>query len=292
MYKKQRLVDRFIMGNTVTNTICVPGTKLEILLEKVYYFPGEIIKGSILVKSDKILKNGQLLFSINQTESWNLKFFNKITTSHCNSMFIIDSLLSFEKLTNCSLTEGVTIPFSFQFPNKMTPSFEYSLYEKQGYVRNKLRVRIIELNSFTSCYIVILEPAKITSSPISLISEDHSKIMIIFGLDNLFIEGTIPSDNFSFFSSIPLQVVIKSQAANLPIHKIIVKLKRRINFLKDYQPDSFLEYEDELYSTSLEKCTKDTVYSINLQINEPDQYLSRYNLENINMSTFDKKDIL
>ena len=45
------------MGNTVTNTICVPGTKLEILLEKVYYFPGEIIKGGILVKSDKILNN-------------------------------------------------------------------------------------------------------------------------------------------------------------------------------------------------------------------------------------------
>ena len=107
-----------------------------------------------------------MLFSINQTESWNLKFFNKITTSNSNSVSIIDTLLTFEKLANCSLTEGVTIPFSFQFPNKMTPSFEYSLYEKQGYVRNELRVRIIELNSFTSCYIVILEPSKITSLPI------------------------------------------------------------------------------------------------------------------------------
>ena len=95
------------------------GTKLEILLEKVYYFPGETIKGSILVKSDKILKNGQLLFSINQTESWNLRFVNKITTSNSNSLSIIDTLLTFEKLANCSLTEGVTIPFSFQLPNKI-----------------------------------------------------------------------------------------------------------------------------------------------------------------------------
>ena len=71
-------------------------------------------------------------------------------------------------LKNLSLSKGVSIPFSIQLPSYVIPSLEYSLVDRQAFIRNELHVRIEELNAFACVYIVIKKPAMILNSPLTI----------------------------------------------------------------------------------------------------------------------------
>ena len=281
------------MGSTQTTPFS-SGSQLQILLEKNTFFPGECIRGCLQLKSSKPLKFGQILYQVKQTEYWNVRKTQTKNINKTNQNPITNLLLNYPNLKNISLSNGVSIPFSIQLPSYVIPSLEYSLVDRQAFIRNELHVRIEELNAFACVYIVIKKPAMILNSPLTINSTSNTKILGIGFLDqgSVILEGVYPTNNFAFFSCIPLQITLKSSSSKIKVKTLKVKMLRRVKFLDHVKEDKNLIWEEEIFSTAQGITSKDTTYNFNIQVIEPENIFNRYALGNTGMNITDKRQII
>ena len=281
------------MGSTQTTPFS-SGSQLQILLEKNTFFPGECIRGCLQLKSSKPLKFGQILYQVKQTEYWNVRKTQTKNINKTNQNPITNLLLNYPNLKNISLSNGVSIPFSIQLPSYVIPSLEYSLVDRQAFIRNELHVRIEELNAFACVYIVIKKPAMILNSPLTINSTSNTKILGIGFLDqgSVILEGVYPTNNFAFFSCIPLQITLKSSSSKIKVKTLKVKMLRRVKFLDHVKEDKNLIWEEEIFSTAQGITSKDTTYNFNIQVIEPENIFNRYAIGNTGMNITDKRQII
>ena len=281
------------MGSTQTTPFS-SGSQLQILLEKNTFFPGECIRGCLQLKSSKPLKFGQILYQVKQTEYWNVRKTQTKNINKTNQNPITNLLLNYPNLKNISLSNGVSIPFSIQLPSYVIPSLEYSLVDRQAFIRNELHVRIEELNAFACVYIVIKKPAMILNSPLTINSTSNTKILGIGFLDqgSVILEGIYPTNNFAFFSCIPLQITLKSSSSKIKVKTLKVKMLRRVKFLDHVKEDKNLIWEEEIFSTAQGITSKDTTYNFNIQVIEPENIFNRYAIGNTGMNITDKRQII
>ena len=281
------------MGSTQTTPFS-SGPQLQILLEKNTFFPGECIRGCLQLKSSKPLKFGQILYQVKQTEYWNVRKTQTKNINKTNQNPITNLLLNYPNLKNISLSNGVSIPFSIQLPSYVIPSLEYSLVDRQAFIRNELHVRIEELNAFACVYIVIKKPAMILNSPLTINSTSNTKILGIGFLDqgSVILEGVYPTNNFAFFSCIPLQITLKSSSSKIKVKTLKVKMLRRVKFLDHVKEDKNLIWEEEIFSTAQGITSKDTTYNFNIQVIEPENIFNRYAIGNTGMNITDKRQII
>ena len=281
------------MGSTQTTPFS-SGSQLQILLEKNTFFPGECIRGCLQLKSSKPLKFGQILYQVRQTEYWNVRKTQTKNINKTNQNPITNLLLNYPNLKNISLSNGVSIPFSIQLPSYVIPSLEYSLVDRQAFIRNELHVRIEELNAFACVYIVIKKPAMILNSPLTINSTSNTKILGIGFLDqgSVILEGVYPTNNFAFFSCIPLQITLKSSSSKIKVKTLKVKMLRRVKFLDHVKEDKNLIWEEEIFSTAQGITSKDTTYNFNIQVIEPENIFNRYAIGNTGMNITDKRQII
>ena len=270
------------------------GSQLQILLEKNTFFPGECIRGCLQLKSSKSLKFGQILYQVRQTEYWNVRKTQTKNINKTNQNPITNLLLNYPNLKNISLSNGVSIPFSIQLPSYVIPSLEYALVDRQAFIRNELHVRIEELNAFACVYIVIKKPAMILNSPLTINSTSNTKILGIGFLDqgSVILEGVYPTNNFAFFSCIPLQITLKSSSSKIKVKSLKVTMLRRVKFLDHVKEDKNLIWEEVLFSTEQGITNKDTTYNFNIQVIEPENIFNRYALGNTGMNITDKRQII
>ena len=281
------------MGSTQTTPFS-SGSQLQILLEKNTFFPGECIRGCLQLKSSKSLKFGQILYQVRQTEYWNVRKTQTKNINKTNQNPITNLLLNYPNLKNISLSNGVSIPFSIQLPSYVIPSLEYALVDRQAFIRNELHVRIEELNAFACVYIVIKKPAMILNSPLTINSTSNTKILGIGFLDqgSVILEGVYPTNNFAFFSCIPLQITLKSSSSKIKVKSLKVTMLRRVKFLDHVKEDKNLIWEEVLFSTEQGITNKDTTYNFNIQVIEPENIFNRYTLGNTGMNITDKRQII
>ena len=282
------------MGSTQAKQSSGNDTLMQIVLEKNIFFPGECIRGSIQLKSNKTLKLGQILYQVKQTEYWNFQKTQTKSINKTNQNPIINLLLNYPNLTNISLSKGVSIPFSIQLPSYVIPSLEYSLVDKQAFIRNELHVRIDELNVFAGIYIIIKKPAMVLNSPLTINSTSNTKLFGIGFLNqgSVILEGVYPTNNFAFFSCIPLQITLKSSSSKIKVKKLNVKMLRRVKFLDHVKEDKNLIWEEVLFNTTQGITSKDTTYNFNIQVIEPENIFNRYALGNTGMNITDKRQII
>ena len=270
------------------------GALLQIALEKNIFFPGECIRGTIQLKSNQTLKFGQILYQVKQTEYWNFKKSQSKNINKTNQNPIVNLLLNYPNLANISLANGISIPFSIQLPSYVIPSLEYSLVDKQAFIRNELNVRIDELNVFAGIFIIIKKPAMVLNSPFTINSTSNTKPFGIGFLDqgSVILEGVYPTNNYAFFSCIPLQISLKSSSSKIKVKQLKVKMLRRIKFLDHVKEDKNLIWEEVLFSTVQGITSKDTTYNFNIQVIEPEYIFNRYALGNTGMNITDKRQII
>ena len=270
------------------------GALLQIVLEKNIFFPGECIRGTIQLKSNQTLKFGQILYQVKQTEYWNFKKSQSKNINKTNQNPIVNLLLNYPNLANISLANGISIPFSIQLPSYVIPSLEYSLVDKQAFIRNELNVRIDELNVLAGIFIIIKKPAMVLNSPLTINSTSNTKPFGIGFLDqgSVILEGVYPTNNYAFFSCIPLQISLKSSSSKIKVKQLKVKMLRRIKFLDHVKEDKNLIWEEVLFSTVQGITSKDTTYNFNIQVIEPEYIFNRYALGNTGMNITDKRQII
>lgn len=157
--------------------------EMSIYLENNTYFPGEVIKGKLFLKSGNFLKKAVIIYEMYGKEK--IKEESKYNIECNNSTKIYYSSLEYPGLINYSISSGIEIPFEINLPSYILPSFEFSQnfnnnINNYGYIKNFIQIEIPELNLVRQKFIIIRRPLTKLNTPLSFQAERNEKILGIF----------------------------------------------------------------------------------------------------------------
>ena len=227
--------------------------EFQIQTNKNFYFPGENISLTIFIKNPKPLKEAIFTFKIYQREYWEVNKTNIINIKSLDKEENINNVYSetrqfYELINNKEISKGIELVFNIQLPNYLIPSLEYPLYEKMACVRTYI---IISLNELLI-----------------------NKILSLFIKDNGIIEATYPTNNYSFYNNIPLNLHIDLGKEN--VSSITTKLIRKVKFLHNGKENNDLLFKDELFTIDTQITQKVTDINLNILICEPENIFNKY----------------
>lgn len=260
---------------------------LQMILERVVFFPGEIIKGTLQIKTKNPLVYPQINYQIIQDEYWKCH-----GQSGVEKTKIANATLNYPGLKDVPLKDGVSIPFTIQIPTFAIPSFEYSLSDKVSYIRAYCFASINELSLQTQAFIIIRKPAILLESPLSFSLSSPTKVLGLFDQGPIKIEASYPTNSYGFFSFIPINIKIDSTKSKLKVKRLKTALKRKIKFLQHVKENSSLIWVDDLFSVEEEVSEKLVNYNYNIQVIEPDNIYNRYCITNTGINFGDKRQII
>ena len=205
--------------------------EMNIKLKNFIYFPGEIIKGNIFLKSGNFLEKGEIIYSIYGEEK--LKESNNIECN--NSANIYYSSLQYPGLINYSLIKGIQIPFEINLPTYVIPSFEYSLYsnnryDRYGYIKYYLKIEIPELDLICKQFIVIRKAITKLNTPLKFGNEKDEKLFGLFKKVRPLLIVSYDKNHYYFNEEIGLRICFNNNNSTFNIKYIQIKLIRNIVF--------------------------------------------------------------
>ena len=287
------------MGNNSFNVpSSSPNNFVQIQLKSFICLPGQAIEGNLLLKSSKQLKFGKVLFQVKQVEWWLIHKTKKTATNQTQVSTVI---LEYPHLINMNLTNGISIPFSFVVPNYVLPSFEYSLYDKQGNIRNQLFVNIDELQLNTYVFIVIQKPPSSLNSPLTVSSKEDSKVLGLVDkvlkkpndkASGVELEVSYQKDNYAFFDTIPVNIKLESAGSKLAVKKVECELRRRIKFLVYSKDEKALTWDETVYKQDLPVTTPNQTFNVQVTVAENDKMYNRYVMNQTHLTFPDKRQII
>ena len=210
--------------------------EMHINLKNNIYFPGEIIRGKIFLKSGNFFKKGIIIYEIYGQEQ--IKE-NKYNMEFNNSTKIFYSSLEYPGLINYSLSSGIQIPFEINLPSYILPSFEFSQYymnnkNSYGYIKNFIQIEIPELNLIKQKFIIFRRPLLKLNSPPTYQAERNEKLFGIFNKGCPILITSYNKNYYHFNEIIPLKITLNNNNSKLDINNINIKLISNVVFkLKD-----------------------------------------------------------
>lgn len=271
---------------------------VKIQLKSYIYLPGQTIEGSLFLKSSKQLKFGKIIFQVQQLEQWVAA---KGKKSAKNQTKVSTVILEYPHLINTSLSNGITIPFSFVLPNYVLPSFEFTLVDKAGNIRNILLIDIDELQLNAAAFILIQKPPTTLGSPLVVSSKQESKVLGLVDkvlkkpndkASGVELEVSYQKDNYAFFDTIPLTIKLESSGSKLPVKKVECEFKRRIKFLVYSKEEKSLTWDETVYKQDLTVTTPDQTFNVAVTIAENDKMYNRYIIDQKLLMFPDKRQII
>jgi hypothetical protein len=268
------------MGGNTSSQQTIDG-EFKITTHKNLFFPGEQVNLKIYIKTSKTLKTGNLTFQIKQQEFWqgskttgllrNKKEFDQDQNTNIlyNNQFQFQALIN-----NSNISKGIEIPFTIQLPNYMLPSLEFNIFERFASIRTHLTVKINELGFETFAFLVINKPPSPLNSPLKLSVPLANKVLGIFGSKHGVIEASYPSNNFSFYTNIPLSIHIDNGKER--VNSITTQLIRKISFLHGGKEVNNLSVKDILCSVESPVNNNIGDINLNLQVIEPESVFNKY----------------
>ena len=253
--------------------------EFQIQTNKNFYFPGENISLTIFIKNPKPLKEAIFTFKIYQREYWEVNKTNIINIKSLDKEENINNVYSetrqfYELINNKEISKGIELVFNIQLPNYLIPSLEYPLYEKMACVRTYIIVSLNELLIEKKFYLMINKPPSSLSSPLKMTFPFSNKILSLFIKDNGIIEATYPTNNYSFYNNIPLNLHIDLGKEN--VSSITTKLIRKVKFLHNGKENNDLLFKDELFTIDTQITQKVTDINLNILICEPENIFNKY----------------
>ena len=284
------------MGGNTSSQQNIDG-EFKITTHKNLFFPGEQVNLKIYIKTSKTLKTGNLTFQIKQQEFWQgtktagLLRNKKEFDNDQNTNILYNNQFQFQALINNSnISKGIEIPFTIQLPNYMLPSLEFNIFERFACIRTHLTVKINELGYETFAFLVINKPPSPLNSPLKLSVPLANKVLGIFGSKHGVIEASYPSNNFSFYTNIPLTIHIDKGKES--VNSITTKLVRKIRFLHGGKEESDLLVKDNLIVIESPINSDICDINLNVQVIEPESVINKY-INNINgVQVPDKKQLI
>ena len=284
------------MGGNTSSQQNIDG-EFKITTHKNLFFPGEQVNLKIYIKTSKTLKTGNLTFQIKQQEFWQgtktagLLRNKKEFDNDQNTNILYNNQFQFQALINNSnISKGIEIPFTIQLPNYMLPSLEFNIFERFACIRTHLTVKINELGYETFAFLVINKPPSPLNCPLKLSVPLANKVLGIFGSKHGVIEASYPSNNFSFYTNIPLTIHIDKGKES--VNSITTKLVRKIRFLHGGKEESDLLVKDNLIVIESPINSDICDINLNVQVIEPESVINKY-INNINgVQVPDKKQLI
>ena len=253
--------------------------EFQIQTNKNFYFPGENISLTIFIKNPKPLKEAIFTFNIYQREFWEVKRKNIVNIKYLDKEENINNVYSeskqfYELINNKEISKGIELVFNIQLPNYLIPSLEYPLYEKMACVRTYIIISLNELLIEKKFYLMINKPPSSLSSPLKMTFPFSNKILSLFIKDNGVIEASYPTNNYSFYNNIPLNLHIDLGKEN--VSSITTKLIRKVKFLHNGKENNDLLFKDELFTIDTQITQKVTDINLNILICEPENIFNKY----------------
>jgi len=280
--------------------------KMEIALKNNIYFPGEIIKGHIYLKSGNYLNKGIIIYTIYGQEKITQN--NKYKIECNNSTKIFYSSLQYPGLIKYSILKGITIPFQIDLPSYILPSFEFSVITNNnnnyGYIKNYLQIEIPELNLVKQKFIIIRRPMIKFNSPLSFQNEINSKIFGLFNKGSPILKTSFDKNFYFFNEEIIIKINFNNNNSKFYIKFIRIKLIRNVVYkLKENNDDSKINdliFSDELFCKNIninEKMdindiNKDIIFEEKIKIKEPENVFNKHSVDYLNLGLRDKSNLI
>ena len=261
--------------------------KISLILEKNHFFTGEIINGSIFIKSGNFLKKGIINYKLFNKEMYSYKD-KQINTESNKENLIFEKSLVYRQLIDYSLTREKKIPFKLLIPKNILSNFEYFLGKnKHGFLRNFLQVDIPEIDLKIQKFIIIMKPFNLLELSLSFNAVQYLNLLGIINKGNLSLSASYKKNCFRFFEKIPIEINIENNSnSSIDILKIDVKLLRDIIF-KSQNEDKDLNFKDILYEEiltidrTLENENKNFKVNTELTLEEPESLFNKYIIDSI-----------
>ena len=289
--------------------------EMHINLMKNIFFPGETIKGKIFLRSGNFFEKGVINYNIFGHEKITEMNKNKIECN--NSTKIYHASLEYPGLINYSLSKGIEIPFTITLPSYILPSFEYSINNNYGYIKNYLHVEIPELNLVKEKFIIIRRPNIKLNTPLVFKSEKNEKLYGIFNKGCPILKTSFDKNYYYFNEEIVVKICFNHNNSKFNVKNVNVKLIRNIIFkLKENHENQniiFLYnknkenikiddiiYCDELFYESInlyEKIdinneNKDINFDVKFKLEEPEKIFNKNNVPYLNLGLLDKSNLI
>ena len=274
------------MGNSTDYEVTEGEPKLNIILNKYDYFPGEELKGKLRLQSYNLLKNGLFFFQLFNKEHYSYKNKQNSLVEENKINSIIIQSLTYPELIDYSLKNGIYIPFSISIPNDMISSFEYSKRKEMIYNRNYIRVKVEEFKLISQEFIIIKKPFKLLKE-LSFSANKSENFLGIFNKGNLLLKANYIRNCYQFFDKIPIEVfIINDSSKDFDIIKLNIQFLRNIKFKSDKEEnnkdtkfnDILSNYEISI-NKQLEKNGKELKYNIDINVEEPESIFNTHILE-------------
>ena len=197
--------------------------EMKIILENNIYFPSEIIKGNIFLKSGNFLEKGIIIYEIYGQEKINAQ------NNQCNnSTKIYHISLKYPGLIDYSITQGINIPFQINLPSYILPSFEYSINNKKGnaygYIKNFIQIEIPDLNLMKQKFIIIRRPITKLNSSLTFKAERNEKIFGIFNKGCPQLTAFYDKNYYFFNEEILIKLLFNNNNSKFNLKFINIKL--------------------------------------------------------------------
>ena len=196
-----------------------------------FVFPGEVLTGNIRVSSKKVkFISGNVTFRINQSELWNIPYkrshvalINNINSFISNDQPIIQNnfqetyhqTFCYNHLIGKDLSKGENLQININLPPYLLPSFEYSMYDKKAFIRTFIDIIFNDWNVKKTYILIVKKPITPINSPLTVTWKGSSGLLGVFKSDELKLEANYPSNSYTFFNVIPLNIKFSGKSKNI-----------------------------------------------------------------------------
>lgn len=222
-------------------------------LDKISYSPGEIVTGAFHFDFSrdpsrrsrlKVKKNAAFILTLVQMQQTSIKgIISK------NDTEISSQTLSSPQIEELNKNPDTKIPFQFQLPSNILPSFEYPKNQSNYcFIRNIIRVQMKEIYAEGNIFLMIRKLSSPLNSPLDIVEKTHKKGLLTGG--DILLRATYNTNSFPLLSKIPLTFQVDFSQCTYKIKNINFVLKRRIKIYEKIS-GKFNEYIDDLQELNI-----------------------------------------
>jgi hypothetical protein len=214
---------------------------MTISLPKTCYYPGEIIKGKIIIqvknnKISSIFNFPKSIISIEQYQQYQFYQDNIIITKN-DKKNLITQPYRFKKYKNRSILVPLSLPFSIRIPVEADPTF---LYEDSNFIKHFLSIEFPKIKCKKNIGIIIQNRQKFVGNKITSSTEkfndiqrhflkNYSKVSFLFKTDK---------NSYAYNEIIPYEIIMNCTESEIPVDHLKVSLVRNIYFGANDKVDS------------------------------------------------------
>ena len=243
--------------------------KVNIILDKNEYYPGDYLTGSVKLEPDEKTSIKDIEMSLFLIEDWNhLRSDKKYETSNntqCISVFYIRLHLFLDKSTNGIVDlnkEEYSFPFEEKLPDYLLPSFEFPQNKFRAFLRYTLTAKVMLSTDKSISSTVFLNINAIPKKGNDL--KTRSSInknkwgLINKGLTELKVKYF--TQNYKISDKIPVEVEIDNSKSKMKVIECKLKVFRKISFrdkndfsVKYFQNDNVIRNVSKINVNKKEK---------------------------------------